>query len=151
MAQAWRLFGKAEGCDTRQSLQASMPPCEPPWEQDYGSIRSQRDAKCVPLGRQHGLQAPWRRDWISLCTRATHQARWSRCWSQSRSQMEFKLKDSSFICIHGQGRLPYNINFSVSYLGTKFNDCLLVWLVGLWFSWGWSGIFWFCFAVFSSS
>ncbi|XP_058423352.1 DNA mismatch repair protein Mlh3 isoform X2 [Diceros bicornis minor] len=30
MAQAWRLFGKAEGCDTRQSLQASMPPCEPP-------------------------------------------------------------------------------------------------------------------------
>nr|KAF6485976.1 mutL-like protein 3 [Rousettus aegyptiacus] len=30
MAQAWRLFGKAEGCDSRQSLQASMPPCEPP-------------------------------------------------------------------------------------------------------------------------
>ncbi|XP_066134188.1 DNA mismatch repair protein Mlh3 isoform X4 [Saccopteryx bilineata] len=30
MAQAWRLFGKAEGCDTRQSLQASTPPCEPP-------------------------------------------------------------------------------------------------------------------------
>lgn len=30
MAQAWRLFGKAEGCDTRQSLHASMPPCEPP-------------------------------------------------------------------------------------------------------------------------
>nr|XP_020031222.1 DNA mismatch repair protein Mlh3 isoform X2 [Castor canadensis] len=30
MAQAWRLFGKAEGCDTRQSLQQSMPPCEPP-------------------------------------------------------------------------------------------------------------------------
>ncbi|XP_063500193.1 DNA mismatch repair protein Mlh3 isoform X7 [Symphalangus syndactylus] len=29
MAQAWRLFGKAE-CDTRQSLQQSMPPCEPP-------------------------------------------------------------------------------------------------------------------------
>ncbi|XP_016064169.1 PREDICTED: DNA mismatch repair protein Mlh3 isoform X2 [Miniopterus natalensis] len=29
MAQAWHLFGK-EGCDTRQSLQASMPPCEPP-------------------------------------------------------------------------------------------------------------------------
>nr|KAF6392907.1 mutL-like protein 3 [Pipistrellus kuhlii] len=28
MAQAWRLFGK-EGCDTRQSLQVSMPPCEP--------------------------------------------------------------------------------------------------------------------------
>ncbi|XP_062947391.1 DNA mismatch repair protein Mlh3 isoform X1 [Cynocephalus volans] len=27
MAQAWRLFGKAEGCDTRQSLQQSMPPC----------------------------------------------------------------------------------------------------------------------------
>ncbi|XP_036881925.2 DNA mismatch repair protein Mlh3 isoform X7 [Manis javanica] len=30
MAQAWRLFGKAEGCDTRQSLQASLPTCEPP-------------------------------------------------------------------------------------------------------------------------
>uniref|UniRef100_A0A2R8N8L2 MutL homolog 3 n=1 Tax=Callithrix jacchus TaxID=9483 RepID=A0A2R8N8L2_CALJA len=29
MAQAWRLFGKAE-CDTRQSLQQSMAPCEPP-------------------------------------------------------------------------------------------------------------------------
>ncbi|XP_036119070.1 DNA mismatch repair protein Mlh3 isoform X1 [Molossus molossus] len=29
MAQAWRLFGK-EGCDTRQNLQASVPPCEPP-------------------------------------------------------------------------------------------------------------------------
>ncbi|XP_011804937.1 PREDICTED: DNA mismatch repair protein Mlh3 isoform X2 [Colobus angolensis palliatus] len=29
MAQAWRLFGKAE-CDTMQSLQQSMPPCEPP-------------------------------------------------------------------------------------------------------------------------
>nr|XP_037840197.1 DNA mismatch repair protein Mlh3 isoform X5 [Chlorocebus sabaeus] len=29
MAQAWRLFGKAE-CDTTQSLQQSMPPCEPP-------------------------------------------------------------------------------------------------------------------------
>ncbi|KAL2789701.1 DNA mismatch repair protein Mlh3 isoform 2 [Daubentonia madagascariensis] len=29
MAQAWHLFGKA-GCDTRQSLQQSMPPCEPP-------------------------------------------------------------------------------------------------------------------------
>nr|XP_016781923.3 DNA mismatch repair protein Mlh3 isoform X9 [Pan troglodytes] len=29
MAQAWHLFGKAE-CDTRQSLQQSMPPCEPP-------------------------------------------------------------------------------------------------------------------------
>ncbi|XP_032963594.1 DNA mismatch repair protein Mlh3 isoform X4 [Rhinolophus ferrumequinum] len=30
MAQAWRLFGKAEGYNTRQSLQASMSPCEPP-------------------------------------------------------------------------------------------------------------------------
>ncbi|XP_071078170.1 DNA mismatch repair protein Mlh3 isoform X3 [Desmodus rotundus] len=30
MAQAWRLFGKAGGCDPRQSLHASMPPCEPP-------------------------------------------------------------------------------------------------------------------------
>ncbi|KAM5244598.1 DNA mismatch repair protein Mlh3 isoform 2-T2 [Hipposideros larvatus] len=30
MAQAWRVFGKAGGCDPRQSLQASMPPCEPP-------------------------------------------------------------------------------------------------------------------------
>ncbi|KAG8514261.1 DNA mismatch repair protein Mlh3 [Galemys pyrenaicus] len=30
MAQAWRLFGKAESDDTKQSLQASMPPCEPP-------------------------------------------------------------------------------------------------------------------------
>lgn len=30
MAQAWHLFGKAEGCDSRQSQQASMPPCEPP-------------------------------------------------------------------------------------------------------------------------
>ncbi|XP_036887010.1 DNA mismatch repair protein Mlh3 isoform X2 [Sturnira hondurensis] len=30
MAQAWRRFGKAEGCDTRQRLHASMPPCEPP-------------------------------------------------------------------------------------------------------------------------
>ncbi|XP_034793752.2 DNA mismatch repair protein Mlh3 isoform X11 [Pan paniscus] len=29
MTQAWHLFGKAE-CDTRQSLQQSMPPCEPP-------------------------------------------------------------------------------------------------------------------------
>ncbi|XP_032143725.1 DNA mismatch repair protein Mlh3 isoform X3 [Sapajus apella] len=29
MAQAWRLFGKAE-CDTRQSLQQSTAPCEPP-------------------------------------------------------------------------------------------------------------------------
>nr|XP_012597614.1 DNA mismatch repair protein Mlh3 isoform X2 [Microcebus murinus] len=29
MVQAWHLFGKA-GCDTRQSLQQSMPPCEPP-------------------------------------------------------------------------------------------------------------------------
>lgn len=55
--------------------------------------------------------------------------------------MEFKLKNSSFICIHGHGRLPYNVNFSVTYLGIKFNDCLLVWLVGLWFSWGWSRIF----------
>ncbi|XP_012580178.1 PREDICTED: DNA mismatch repair protein Mlh3 isoform X1 [Condylura cristata] len=26
MGQAWRLFGKAEGCDTRHSLQAPMPP-----------------------------------------------------------------------------------------------------------------------------
>ncbi|XP_021535248.1 DNA mismatch repair protein Mlh3 isoform X1 [Neomonachus schauinslandi] len=30
MAQAWHLFGKAERCDTRQSLEASVPPCEPP-------------------------------------------------------------------------------------------------------------------------
>uniref|UniRef100_A0A8D1NJS8 Acylphosphatase 1 n=1 Tax=Sus scrofa TaxID=9823 RepID=A0A8D1NJS8_PIG len=30
MTQAWHLFGKAEGSDTRQSLQASLPPCEPP-------------------------------------------------------------------------------------------------------------------------
>ncbi|XP_077766142.1 DNA mismatch repair protein Mlh3 isoform X6 [Canis aureus] len=30
MAQAWHLFGKAERCNTRQSLEASMPPCEPP-------------------------------------------------------------------------------------------------------------------------
>ncbi|XP_054423218.1 DNA mismatch repair protein Mlh3 isoform X1 [Pteronotus mesoamericanus] len=30
MAQAWCLFGKAEGCDTRQNLHASVPPCEPP-------------------------------------------------------------------------------------------------------------------------
>uniref|UniRef100_A0A7N5JEX2 MutL homolog 3 n=1 Tax=Ailuropoda melanoleuca TaxID=9646 RepID=A0A7N5JEX2_AILME len=30
MAQAWHLFGKAERCDIRQSLEASMPPCEPP-------------------------------------------------------------------------------------------------------------------------
>ncbi|XP_006170618.1 DNA mismatch repair protein Mlh3 isoform X2 [Tupaia chinensis] len=30
MAQAWRLFGKSEGCDTRQSLQQSLPSCEPP-------------------------------------------------------------------------------------------------------------------------
>ncbi|XP_044629957.1 DNA mismatch repair protein Mlh3 isoform X4 [Equus asinus] len=30
MAQAWHLFGKAQGCDTRQRLQESMPPCEPP-------------------------------------------------------------------------------------------------------------------------
>ncbi|XP_070448979.1 DNA mismatch repair protein Mlh3 isoform X4 [Equus przewalskii] len=29
MAQAWHLFGKAQGCDTRQRLQESMPPCEP--------------------------------------------------------------------------------------------------------------------------
>ncbi|KAM9201652.1 acylphosphatase-1 isoform 5-T6 [Dugong dugon] len=29
MAQAWSLFGKAEGCDTRQSLQVPVPPCEP--------------------------------------------------------------------------------------------------------------------------
>ncbi|XP_008062353.1 DNA mismatch repair protein Mlh3 isoform X2 [Carlito syrichta] len=29
MAQAWHLFGKA-GCDIRQTLQQSMPPCEPP-------------------------------------------------------------------------------------------------------------------------
>ncbi|XP_023367257.1 DNA mismatch repair protein Mlh3 [Otolemur garnettii] len=29
MAQAWHLFGKA-GCDTRQSLQQSVLPCEPP-------------------------------------------------------------------------------------------------------------------------
>ncbi|XP_049754122.1 DNA mismatch repair protein Mlh3 isoform X2 [Elephas maximus indicus] len=29
MAQAWSFFGKAEGCDTRQSLQAPVPPCEP--------------------------------------------------------------------------------------------------------------------------
>ncbi|XP_042636959.1 LOW QUALITY PROTEIN: DNA mismatch repair protein Mlh3 [Orycteropus afer afer] len=29
MAQAWRLFGKAEGCDTRQSLQAPIHLCEP--------------------------------------------------------------------------------------------------------------------------
>ncbi|KAM6171469.1 DNA mismatch repair protein Mlh3 isoform 1-T1 [Erethizon dorsatum] len=30
MAQAWHLFGKAKGCDTKQSLQQSMAPCEPP-------------------------------------------------------------------------------------------------------------------------
>ncbi|XP_022361017.1 DNA mismatch repair protein Mlh3 isoform X1 [Enhydra lutris kenyoni] len=31
MAQAWHRFGKAERCDNaRQSLEASMPPCEPP-------------------------------------------------------------------------------------------------------------------------
>lgn len=31
MAQAWYRFGKAERCDdARQSLEASMPPCEPP-------------------------------------------------------------------------------------------------------------------------
>ncbi|XP_057588181.1 DNA mismatch repair protein Mlh3 isoform X3 [Hippopotamus amphibius kiboko] len=30
MAQAWHLFGKAAGCDTGQSLQTSVPPCEPP-------------------------------------------------------------------------------------------------------------------------
>ncbi|XP_025864401.2 DNA mismatch repair protein Mlh3 isoform X2 [Vulpes vulpes] len=30
MAQAWHLFGKAERCNARQSLEASMPPCEPP-------------------------------------------------------------------------------------------------------------------------
>ncbi|XP_003472473.1 DNA mismatch repair protein Mlh3 isoform X2 [Cavia porcellus] len=30
MAQAWRLFGKAEGCDTKWSLQQSVAPCEPP-------------------------------------------------------------------------------------------------------------------------
>ncbi|XP_076979194.1 DNA mismatch repair protein Mlh3 isoform X6 [Tamandua tetradactyla] len=29
MAQAWRLFGKAEECDTRQSLQVSTSPSEP--------------------------------------------------------------------------------------------------------------------------
>ncbi|XP_064342189.1 DNA mismatch repair protein Mlh3 isoform X3 [Camelus dromedarius] len=29
MAQAWQLFRKKEGCDTKQSLQTSMPPCEP--------------------------------------------------------------------------------------------------------------------------
>uniref|UniRef100_A0A8C9DMQ5 MutL homolog 3 n=1 Tax=Prolemur simus TaxID=1328070 RepID=A0A8C9DMQ5_PROSS len=29
MVQAWNLFGKA-GCDTGQSLQQSLPPCEPP-------------------------------------------------------------------------------------------------------------------------
>ncbi|KAF0870827.1 MLH3 protein, partial [Crocuta crocuta] len=30
MAQAWHLFGKAERCETRRGLRASMPPCEPP-------------------------------------------------------------------------------------------------------------------------
>nr|XP_045010520.1 DNA mismatch repair protein Mlh3 isoform X2 [Jaculus jaculus] len=30
MARAWRLFGKAESCGSRQSLQQSTPPCEPP-------------------------------------------------------------------------------------------------------------------------
>ncbi|XP_004837239.1 DNA mismatch repair protein Mlh3 isoform X2 [Heterocephalus glaber] len=30
MAQAWHLFGKAESCDMKQSLQQSMPPCERP-------------------------------------------------------------------------------------------------------------------------
>nr|XP_051682181.1 DNA mismatch repair protein Mlh3 isoform X3 [Oryctolagus cuniculus] len=30
MAQAWRLFGKAEGCNPRQNLQQSVTPCEPP-------------------------------------------------------------------------------------------------------------------------
>ncbi|KAM9714327.1 DNA mismatch repair protein Mlh3 isoform 1-T2 [Dama dama] len=35
MAQAWHLFGKGEGCDMGQSLQASMPPCELPREQNY--------------------------------------------------------------------------------------------------------------------
>lgn len=30
MARAWHLFGKAEGCDTRQDLQQPIPPCEPP-------------------------------------------------------------------------------------------------------------------------
>ncbi|XP_075387709.1 DNA mismatch repair protein Mlh3 isoform X2 [Tenrec ecaudatus] len=29
MARAWRLFGKADGCDTRPSLQAPVPPHEP--------------------------------------------------------------------------------------------------------------------------
>ncbi|XP_055394655.1 DNA mismatch repair protein Mlh3 isoform X6 [Bubalus kerabau] len=35
MAQAWHLFGKGEGCDVGQGLQASMPPCELPREQNY--------------------------------------------------------------------------------------------------------------------
>ncbi|XP_005409433.1 PREDICTED: DNA mismatch repair protein Mlh3 isoform X2 [Chinchilla lanigera] len=30
MAQAWHLFGQAEGCDPKQSLQQSLAPCEPP-------------------------------------------------------------------------------------------------------------------------
>uniref|UniRef100_A0A8C3YT86 MutL homolog 3 n=1 Tax=Catagonus wagneri TaxID=51154 RepID=A0A8C3YT86_9CETA len=30
MTQAWHLFGKAEGSDRKQSLKASMHPCEPP-------------------------------------------------------------------------------------------------------------------------
>ncbi|XP_051005417.1 DNA mismatch repair protein Mlh3 [Acomys russatus] len=30
MARAWHLFGKAEGYDTKQNLQRSMLPCEPP-------------------------------------------------------------------------------------------------------------------------
>ncbi|XP_076777754.1 DNA mismatch repair protein Mlh3 isoform X1 [Arvicanthis niloticus] len=30
MAHAWHLFGKAEGCDTKQNLQQPIPPCEPP-------------------------------------------------------------------------------------------------------------------------
>ncbi|KAM5274265.1 DNA mismatch repair protein Mlh3 isoform 1-T1 [Ctenodactylus gundi] len=30
MAQAWSLFGKANGCDTKQSLQQCAPWCEPP-------------------------------------------------------------------------------------------------------------------------
>ncbi|GAB1297644.1 MutL homolog 3 [Apodemus speciosus] len=30
MAHAWHLFGKAEGCGTKQSLHRPIPPCEPP-------------------------------------------------------------------------------------------------------------------------
>lgn len=30
MAHAWHLFGKAEGCDTKQEPQQPVPPCEPP-------------------------------------------------------------------------------------------------------------------------